>query len=118
MRGEWAGATGCLGASGARPDLKRNEIRNAVKAMNADNVRQNTDEGLDAAVDQFESARERVQHAFEQGKEQWLEIQDQALQYSKDAAEQADKYVREKPWQAVGIAAAIGLVAGLLIRRR
>ena len=94
------------------------EIRNAVKAMNADQVRQNTDEGLDAAVDQFESARERVQHAFEQGKEQWLEIQDQALQYSKDAAEQADKYVREKPWQAVGIAAAIGLVAGLLIRRR
>jgi ElaB/YqjD/DUF883 family membrane-anchored ribosome-binding protein len=86
--------------------------------MNADQVRQNTDEGLDAAVDQFESARERVQHAFEQGKEQWLEIQDQAMQYSKDAAEQADKYVREKPWQAVGIAAAIGLVAGLLIRRR
>jgi ElaB/YqjD/DUF883 family membrane-anchored ribosome-binding protein len=98
--------------------LKQIEIRNAVKAMNADQVRQNTDEGLDAAVDQFESARERVQHAFEQGKEQWLEIQDQALQYSKDAAEQADKYVREKPWQAVGIAAAIGLVAGLLIRRR
>ena len=86
--------------------------------MNADKVRQNTDEGLDAAVDQFESARERVQNAFEQGKEQWMQIQDQAVEYSKQAAEETDKFVREKPWQAVGIAAAIGLVAGLLIRRR
>lgn len=86
--------------------------------MNADQVRQNVDKGLDAAVDQFESARERVQHAFEQGKEQWMQIQDQAIQCTRDAAEEADKFVREKPWQAVGIAAAIGLVAGLLIRRR
>ena len=113
-----AGATGCLGASGAWPDSKTTEIRNAVKAMNADNVRQNAEEGLDAAVDQFESARERVQSAFEQGKEQWMQIQDQAVEYSKQAAEETDKFVREKPWQAAGIAAAIGLVAGLLIRRR
>jgi len=86
--------------------------------MNADQVRQNTEEGFDATVDQFESARERVQNAFQQGKEQWMQIQDQAVQYSREAAQQTDKYVRENPWQAVGIAAAIGLVAGLIIRRR
>ena len=113
-----AGATGCLGASGARPDSDQPEIRNEVNAMNADQVRQNSDEGFDATVDQFESARERVQNAFEQGKEQWMQVQEQALEYSREAAEQTDKFVREKPWQAVGIAAAIGLVAGLLIRRR
>lgn len=86
--------------------------------MNADQVRQDGEEGFDATVDQFESARQRVQNAFEQGKEQWMQIQDQAVQYSREAAESTDKFVREKPWQAVGIAAAIGLVAGLLIRRR
>jgi len=86
--------------------------------MNADQVRQDAEEGFDATVDQFESARQRVQNAFEQGKEQWMQIQDQAVQYSKEAADNADKFVREKPWQAVGIAAAVGLVAGLLIRRR
>jgi ElaB/YqjD/DUF883 family membrane-anchored ribosome-binding protein len=106
------------GASGARPGLEANEIRNDVKAMNAEKVRQDGEEGFDATVDQFESARERVQSAFEQGKEQWMQIQDQAVQYSREAAESTDKFVREKPWQAVGIAAAIGLVAGLLIRRR
>ena len=86
--------------------------------MNADQVRQNTEEGLDAAVDQFESARERVQHAFEQGKEQWMHLQDQAVECTREAAQQTDKFVREKPWQAIGIAAAVGLIAGLLIRRR
>jgi len=86
--------------------------------MNAEQVRQQTEDGFDATVDQFESARERMQTAFQQGKEQWMQIQDQAVQYSREAAENTDKFVREKPWQAVGIAAAIGLVAGLLIRRR
>ena len=86
--------------------------------MNAEKVRENSEEGFDATVDQFESARERVQHAFERGKEQWMEAQDQAVKQCREAAQQTDKYVRANPWQAVGIAAAIGLVAGLLIRRR
>jgi ElaB/YqjD/DUF883 family membrane-anchored ribosome-binding protein len=29
-----------------------------------------------------------------------------------------DDYVHENPWQAIGIAAAVGLVAGLLMNRR
>jgi ElaB protein len=86
--------------------------------MNADKVRQDAEEGFDATVDQIESARQKALNAFEQGKEQWMQIQDQAVQYSREAADSTDKFVRQKPWQAVGIAAAIGLVAGLLIRRR
>jgi ElaB/YqjD/DUF883 family membrane-anchored ribosome-binding protein len=35
---------------------------------------------------------------------------------SKECAEIADDYVRENPWSAVGIAAGIGLVLGLLMR--
>jgi ElaB/YqjD/DUF883 family membrane-anchored ribosome-binding protein len=35
---------------------------------------------------------------------------------SKECAEIADDYVRENPWSAVGIAAAIGLAFGLMIR--
>ncbi|HEV7985608.1 MAG TPA: DUF883 family protein [Steroidobacteraceae bacterium] len=29
------------------------------------------------------------------------------------AAEQADEYVRERPWQSIGLAAAIGLIVGV-----
>ena len=37
---------------------------------------------------------------------------------SKECAEIADDYVRENPWNAVGIAASVGLVIGLLIRNK
>ena len=35
-----------------------------------------------------------------------------------EAVKATEAYVRENPWQAVGIAAGVGLVLGLLISRR
>lgn len=32
---------------------------------------------------------------------------------ARDAAAQADEYVRERPWQSIGLAAAIGLIVGV-----
>ena len=46
------------------------------------------------------------------------ELQGQAVDRAKDAARVTDDYVHENPWQAIGIAAAVGLVAGLLMNRR
>ncbi|HEY8608637.1 MAG TPA: DUF883 family protein [Noviherbaspirillum sp.] len=46
------------------------------------------------------------------------EMQALALEKGKAAAEGADVFVHEKPWHAVGIAAGIGLVVGLLVSRR
>ncbi|MEO8346678.1 MAG: DUF883 family protein [Betaproteobacteria bacterium] len=46
------------------------------------------------------------------------ELQGQAIDRAKDAARVTDDYVHDNPWQAVGIAAAVGLVAGLLMSRR
>ena len=46
------------------------------------------------------------------------ELQGQAVERAKDAAKATDDYVHENPWQAIGIAAAVGLVTGLLISRR
>ena len=34
------------------------------------------------------------------------------------AVDQADSYVRDKPWQGVGIGAAVGIVLGVLLARR
>jgi ElaB/YqjD/DUF883 family membrane-anchored ribosome-binding protein len=36
----------------------------------------------------------------------------------KDAGRAADAYVQDNPWRAVGIAAGVGLVVGMLISRR
>ena len=46
------------------------------------------------------------------------ELQGEAVDRAKDAARATDDYVRDNPWQAMGVAAAIGFVAGLLISRR
>ncbi|NDB70762.1 MAG: DUF883 domain-containing protein [Methylocystaceae bacterium] len=41
-----------------------------------------------------------------------------AFAKAKDAGKAADNYVHDNPWKAVGIAAGVGLVLGLLISRR
>ncbi|WP_431225308.1 DUF883 family protein [Serratia sp. L9] len=39
-------------------------------------------------------------------------------QHARDVAGSADNYVRDKPWQGVGIGAAVGIVLGVLLARR
>lgn len=46
------------------------------------------------------------------------ELHGVATDHVKDAARATDEYVHGHPWQAVGIAAAVGLVVGLLMNRR
>jgi ElaB/YqjD/DUF883 family membrane-anchored ribosome-binding protein len=41
-----------------------------------------------------------------------------AADRAKEAARATDDYVHDHPWQMVGVAAAVGFVAGLLMNRR
>jgi ElaB/YqjD/DUF883 family membrane-anchored ribosome-binding protein len=45
-------------------------------------------------------------------------VEELALEKAKAAAAATDEYVHEHPWHAVGVAAGVGLVIGLLIGRR
>ena len=63
--------------------------------------------------------RERLHHPeLHPGKEQQQAGEQEVLTRAKEAARDADGYVREHPWQAVGIAAGVGLLLGILISRR
>jgi ElaB/YqjD/DUF883 family membrane-anchored ribosome-binding protein len=64
------------------------------------------------------AARERIQASLAAAKIKLVEAERAALEKAKQAAKEADEYVHEHPWKAVGIAAAAGLVLGLLIGRR
>lgn len=46
------------------------------------------------------------------------EIEGQAVERAKEAARATDDYVHMHPWQAIGIAAAVGVAIGLLLNRR
>jgi ElaB/YqjD/DUF883 family membrane-anchored ribosome-binding protein len=70
------------------------------------------------AGEKIQQARARAEESVRQAKERLAGLEDEALAKARAVANDADQYVREKPWQAVGIAAGIGLVIGLLIGRR
>ena len=45
-------------------------------------------------------------------------LEDSVIARSRDAAHSADVYVRNNPWKAVGLGAALGVIVGLLIGRK
>jgi len=61
-------------------------------------------------------ARQKIQQSLIEGKKALADAEQTFLKKSKECAEIADDYVRENPWSAVGVAAAVGLALGLLIR--
>jgi ElaB/YqjD/DUF883 family membrane-anchored ribosome-binding protein len=64
------------------------------------------------------AARERIQASLASAKEKLSEAERIALAKAKEAAKATDEYVHDHPWKAVGIAAGVGFVLGLLIGRR
>jgi ElaB/YqjD/DUF883 family membrane-anchored ribosome-binding protein len=68
--------------------------------------------------DKATELRGRMQTRLEQAKAELARVQAAAVVKAKEAGQATDAYVRENPWQAVGIAAGAGLLIGMLISRR
>ena len=68
--------------------------------------------------DKAEEARRRVSAALDGAKVRLQQAQASAAQMSDEALKATEQYVRDNPWQAVGIAAGVGLVLGALLARR
>jgi ElaB/YqjD/DUF883 family membrane-anchored ribosome-binding protein len=64
------------------------------------------------------AAREKVQDSLNRAKVKLAEVEDILIDRGKQAAHATDEYVRDNPWRAVGIAAGIGVIIGMLISRR
>lgn len=64
------------------------------------------------------AARERIQASLATAKVKLADAERAAVAKAKEAAKATDEYVHDNPWQAVGIAAGIGVLLGLLIGRR
>lgn len=62
--------------------------------------------------------RERGMGMLRQAKEKAQDLQDAVVHTSKAAARATDDYVHDHPWQAVGVAAGVGLLIGLLLNRK
>jgi len=62
--------------------------------------------------------RNKAESSLAVAKAKIAEAQDTVVEKGKAAAKVTDEYVHENPWRAIGVAAGVGLVVGLLIGRR
>ncbi len=63
------------------------------------------------------AVRERIQGNLVAAKMRLVAAEEAVVASTKQAAKATDEYVHENPWKAVGIAAGVGLVVGMLISR-
>ena len=68
--------------------------------------------------EKIQEVRARAEESLRQAKQRLMTIEDEALRRAREVADATDEYVRDNPWQSVGIAAGVGLLVGLLLARR
>ena len=66
----------------------------------------------------IEKLRQRVQEKLETAKDTLAAGSKRITETARQAAGATDDYVRESPWQALGIAALAGVLTGFLLARR
>ncbi len=71
----------------------------------------------DGSGDKFSAAGAKVGEALQEAKLNLETAQRLIVENTREAARTTDRYVHEHPWRSVGIAAGVGLIAGLLMRR-
>jgi ElaB/YqjD/DUF883 family membrane-anchored ribosome-binding protein len=64
------------------------------------------------------AAREKFEDSVRRTKVKLADVEEVVLDKGKQAARVTDEFVRDNPWKAVGIAAGVGLIIGMLISRR
>lgn len=62
--------------------------------------------------------RDRVKDRLHRATQELQDLKEAAIESTQEAAQATETFVQDHPWKALGIAAAAGLVIGLLISRR
>lgn len=65
--------------------------------------------------DKLAEVRAKAEESLRRAKERMAEAQAALLARTREAAQATDVYVHEKPWEAVGVAAAAGFIIGWLV---
>lgn len=75
-------------------------------------------QAANATGDKAQELRESALKKLKVAKDKILDLQDVVVDKSKAAARATDDYVHDNPWKAIGIAAGVGVVLGLLLNRK
>jgi ElaB/YqjD/DUF883 family membrane-anchored ribosome-binding protein len=72
----------------------------------------------DLSGDSLTAARTRARESVRVARQRLEETGDALAQKARGAANATDAYVRDSPWESIGIAAGIGVLVGVLLARR
>jgi ElaB/YqjD/DUF883 family membrane-anchored ribosome-binding protein len=67
--------------------------------------------------DEVKNLKDQIEDGVAQGRYSLAELQKAVTEKSKAVVETTNRAVQDNPWSAIGVAAAIGFVIGLLIPR-
>ena len=70
------------------------------------------------ASEQAAEVKARAEHTVHDAKRRLSAAQEAISDQARRSVRDADRYVHDKPWQAIGIAAGLAFVVGLLVSRR
>jgi len=76
------------------------------------------DEAASATGERAQALRARAAEALSRAKQRLHDAQSAVSANAKAAARATDNFVHENPWSAIGIAAGVGFLVGLLVSRR
>ena len=68
--------------------------------------------------EKFEHARSRAEESLRAARARLADIEGEVSLRAREAARHTDRYVHENPWGAIGIAAGVAFILGLLAGRR
>jgi ElaB/YqjD/DUF883 family membrane-anchored ribosome-binding protein len=99
-------------------NMQPSELANGQVNNFLDSVDDLTRALKDVDSPEIERVRAKVKLALVAAKSAVADTASQVQTHARQASKRTDAYVRDNPWQVVGIAAAIGLALGLLAARR
>ena len=75
-------------------------------------------QGGEKIGEKIQEVRTKAEESVRQAKDRLAGMEQETIERAQALAGDTNEFVRANPWQAIGIAAGIGLVLGLLVSRR
>ena len=72
----------------------------------------------DQGGEKMTEARSKIRESLETARTRLHSAEKAALRHGEEAVTATEDYVKHNPWQSVGLAAAVGVVLGVLLARR
>src|SRR5579859_1685671 len=113
-----------LGENSMESTVDNSQARSAKEFINGEissfieNVEDLTDALRDVETPEIARVKAKVKIALAAAKSALTDSAVQVRTQARQVSRNADVYVRDNPWQVVGIAAFIGIVVGILASRR